>query len=94
MEELDGIFKGDDVFLVFLVDVLDHGGLRGAFPRPGDPRHQNQASLHLRNRAQNLRESEVLEGGHIDGDGTHHDHEASALPQNVHPETTEAGKTP
>jgi hypothetical protein len=45
VQELDGVLQRDDVPMLVVVEVLDHGGHRGALPRARDAGHQDQPAL-------------------------------------------------
>ena len=91
MQHLDGVFDGQDVDGLAVVDVVDHAGQRGRLPAPGRTRHQDQASRRGRQLANYRGEPEILERGTPDPNPSHDDADRPALPEHVHPETAEAG---
>ncbi len=86
MQKLDRPLDGHDVLLHARVDVVHQGRHGGALPAPRRPGHEHQPAGQVADVGEGLRQSEALEGRHIERNRPHDDHERRALAQKVDPE--------
>jgi hypothetical protein len=65
-EELDGILDRHDVASLVGVDVVDHGGERGALAGAGGPGDEDEPALLAGDLLQNLGEQQLVDGGDLE----------------------------
>ena len=93
VEELDGVFDGDDVVSLRLVDEVDDGGQRRGLARARRARHQHDAVLQVGDLLQDGRQVEVRPLRRRVGDDAHDDGVRAALHEDVDAEAREARGT-
>ena len=94
VQKLDGILERHHVLALRDIDVVDHRGRGARLARTRQARDEHHAALGVRDALQHRRKPERLEARDLEGNQPHHDHEARALAQDVHPETADALRTP
>jgi hypothetical protein len=82
----DRILDGQDVARAVLVAVVQHGSNGGGLARAGGANHQHQTALLHDDLGKHGWEAKGVEPGNLAEDVAHHDGDAVALPEDVHPE--------
>ena len=90
MDELDGIFDGDDVLVALAVDLIEHGGQGGGFAGAGGTGDQDQTARTIAEFGDYGRKIELGEGFNLKGNDAEDGGDSSALIEDV---GAEAGKT-
>ena len=92
VQELDGIFNGDDVVILLAIDAVEQHGQGGRLARSGGAGHENDAIAQLGHigevRGQTER-SKIRNGG---GNYAHHDRATAALDEDVDAEPGHTGQ--
>ena len=89
VHELDGVLDREDVAAPLPVDLVDHGGERGALPGAGGSGDEHEPAGPLGEPGDDGRQAELLEASDVEGDLADHHRDAAALAEHV---AAEAGE--
>ena len=89
VDELDGIFDGDDVTLPLLVDLVDHRGEGRALARSGRPGDEHQPARTLGHLPDDIRKLQLIERLDVERDLPDDHRHAAALLEAVAAEARE-----
>ena len=65
VHEFDGIFQGNDMHRLGLIDLVQQGRKRRGFADAGGPGHENQPIFLLGRLLKNIRQFETFNGGNL-----------------------------
>src|SRR5438094_8475160 len=72
VQELDGVFDGDDVFRPLGVDAVNHGGQGRGLAGTGYAGHQHQSAAFFADLLDDFGQIEFVEGANLGGDHAQH----------------------
>ena len=90
VQELDGIFDGNNVVGARGVDAVNHGGERGGLAAARGPRHQRYAAPLLADLVKDFGHEQLVERPNLGGDDAQYHSHVAALLEDVHAEAAEA----
>src|SRR6266436_6247118 len=90
VQELDGVFDGDQVIGAVGIDAVDHRRQRGGFTGTGGARNQHQAALFFANLVDDGGEVQFVGGANFCGNDAQHHPDVAALLENVDAEAAQA----
>src|SRR5713226_5287345 len=90
VQELDGVFNGDQVIGAVGIDAVDHRRQRGGFTGTGGARYQHQAALFLANLVDDGGEIQFVGGANFCWNDAQHHPDVAALLENVDAEAAQA----
>ena len=90
VHEFDGVFHRQDMAVLGLVEVVDHGRQRGGLARAGGAGHQHQAARLQGQLAKDLGGVELLQRQDLAGNGTEHGRRAAVLVEGIDTKTGQA----
>src|SRR6266704_3265278 len=90
VQELDGVFDGDQVVGAVGVDAVDHCRQCGGFTGTGGARNQHQAALFFANFGDDAGEIQFFGGANFCGNDAQHHADVAALLKNVDAEAAQA----
>src|SRR5580698_9916701 len=93
MQEFDGVFNGDHVLFMLVIDFVEHGGEGGGFTGTGGAGDEHQAARFITQAANDGGEAEVVEGFDFPWNGTEDGGDCSALMEDVAAEARQAFQT-
>src|ERR1700721_4655904 len=92
MHKFDGIFDGEDVIRVDIVDAIEHSCQRRRFARSGGPGDQHDASTKIHDLPELRRKMQIVKAGNYLSDYAHHNGVAAALLTQVHSKSAVSGE--
>ncbi|MNT44780.1 hypothetical protein D3C72_1813210 [compost metagenome] len=91
VDELDGIFDGEDVVMAMVVQVIDHCRQRGGLAGTGRAGHQHQAAGRIGHLAEHVAHAQFVHAQDSGRDRAEHRASATALVEGVDPKARHAG---
>src|SRR5467141_3988860 len=91
VQELDGVFDGDQVVGAIGIDAVDHRRQRGGLTGTGGSRNEHQAALLLANLVNDGGEVQFFRSANFRGNNTQDHADVAALLENVDAEAAQAG---
>ena len=93
VQELDRIFDGDDVVILFAIDAVEQHGKRRRLARSSRAGDQHDSIPQLCDVGKLLRQAQGSEIGDFRRDDAHHDRATSPLNKNVDAKARQAGQS-
>src|SRR5271156_2356151 len=90
VQEFDGVFDGDHVLFMLVIDFVEHGGERGGFAGAGGAGDEHQAARLVAEAANDVGQTERVESLDFPWNGTEHGSDGSALMEDVAAEARQA----
>jgi len=89
VHEFDRILNGEDVFVAFGVDLVDHGGQGRRLARAGRPGHQHQSARFVAHLADHGGQTELAERFDLERNQTEDASRSAALVEDIGAEASE-----
>src|SRR5690606_36897926 len=86
VNEFDRVLDGEDVLVLGVVQVVEHGREGRGLARAGGAGNQYQAARHVGDPAEDLTHAEVFHGQHLGRNGPEHRTATAVLVEGVYPE--------
>src|SRR6266850_1510009 len=90
VHELDRVLDGEDMALLVVVDLVDHGGERRGLARARGTGHEDDAAPLIDDLGEDLGCPQLFERQDLRGDRAHHRRRPPVLPEGVHAKAREA----
>ncbi|MNI51946.1 hypothetical protein D3C73_1066980 [compost metagenome] len=91
VNELDGVFDGEDVVMTMGIEVIDHRRQRGGLAGTGRAGYQHQATGSVGHLAEHVAHAQFIHALHFRRDGAKHRARATVLVEHIDPKTRHAG---